>query len=856
MKAIKHILALCLSLLMIVSMIVSTGAMTASAIAGGGLPTTYYRSYGVDLSSWNGTVNFTQLKASGCQFAILRLGYEGSSSRTDTLDKNFLTYYNNARAAGMPLGIYFYSLATTYAGAKQDAQWVMSIIEKYDMYFEFPIYYDVEDSEYTYQTSLSSAKMEQLCLGWCETLEAAGYFPGIYGGGSQVIDKLSSNFKSRYDLWYPRYASMDASNQFSSNYKDYSYYCGIWQYAVFNNSTYSGLSSNTLDKNVCYKDYPSVIKKYGYNNCGMSAKDTLGASIDAAKSARYDHYTESALTTLRSTYTEAVALYNNSAATNDQLTAMSSKLDAAVKNTVKNLETNASKGKTYTAPASGRTDQYVDDGKRLTDGTKGTENGGTDKYSGFSNASPVSVVVDLGSSVSTNTYRIYTAMNEGWGISLPPKFSVSVSNDGKTYTEVGSSAIKVCTNSSDTWSTYTYTLTTNITRNERYIKFTVENGSNHVWLEEVEACLAPIAATGRLYVTGVNKYVTSGATVIFTPDQGEITTSKCNHSYTTNIIATKNGSNYVVTSVTEGSGPDTPAITLGSNQILIAVHGWEASNIDSSILGSAANQKRAKALAAGDVLTLTNIDVANKAVSAAPSIEITKKITEPVERPDDAKVFWVTHVNDNTSEGTGTILTVPYTGAAWWLHVAFAPTNNGSYKITAISNGIVDGSAKPLDIPAGGFVYAVNKGNNYIDLGLGDTDYTSANCDNALEDALNWKVGDEFAFYGIDPINPIVCTTTPSLVWYDDKYVCTSYYKQLNAVEEPPVVEPEIALGDVNADGVIDQFDYILVKRHYFETRLLTDDELLRADVNVDGVIDQFDYILISRHYFGSYVIG
>lgn len=61
--------------------------------------------------------------------------------------------------------------------------------------------------------------------------------------------------------------------------------------------------------------------------------------------------------------------------------------------------------------------------------------------------------------------------------------------------------------------------------------------------------------------------------------------------------------------------------------------------------------------------------------------------------------------------------------------------------------------------------------------------------------------------------------------------------------------------GDVNADGVINQYDYILVKRHYFNTRALTDDEKVRADVNGDGKVDQFDYILIARHYFGTYVI-
>ena len=65
----------------------------------------------------------------------------------------------------------------------------------------------------------------------------------------------------------------------------------------------------------------------------------------------------------------------------------------------------------------------------------------------------------------------------------------------------------------------------------------------------------------------------------------------------------------------------------------------------------------------------------------------------------------------------------------------------------------------------------------------------------------------------------------------------------------------EAVLGDVNADGAIDQFDYILVKRHYFETRYLADEEIARADVNRDGEVNQFDYILIKRHYFGTFVI-
>ena len=63
-------------------------------------------------------------------------------------------------------------------------------------------------------------------------------------------------------------------------------------------------------------------------------------------------------------------------------------------------------------------------------------------------------------------------------------------------------------------------------------------------------------------------------------------------------------------------------------------------------------------------------------------------------------------------------------------------------------------------------------------------------------------------------------------------------------------------LGDVNYDGAINQYDYILVKRHYFGTRILTDDEMTRADVNGDGAVNQYDYILIKRHYFGTFTIG
>ena len=81
------------------------------------------------------------------------------------------------------------------------------------------------------------------------------------------------------------------------------------------------------------------------------------------------------------------------------------------------------------------------------------------------------------------------------------------------------------------------------------------------------------------------------------------------------------------------------------------------------------------------------------------------------------------------------------------------------------------------------------------------------------------------------------------------------YGREYDPNVKPPVVEPEGKLGDVNNDGKIDQYDYVLVKRHHFNTRKLTEDEATRADANKDGKVDTYDYLLIARHYFGTYEI-
>lgn len=162
----------------------------------------------------------------------------------------------------------------------------------------------------------------------------------------------------------------------------------------------------------------------------------------------------------------------------------------------------------------------------------------------------------------------------------------------------------------------------------------------------------------------------------------------------------------------------------------------------------------------------------------------------------EEKPLWITHYNDNTTEGAGSIFTTEYSGAVWWIHFAFAPTDvEDVYTITAISNGIADGSATALAIPEGGFVFALNVGNDYatINGNPNDIDYTSPNCSNAINDyAANWMVGMNIKFNGLDLEGFTVPTSTPDVKWYDDAYVCTATYS---------VYEGEVGSGDESSEA-------------------------------------------------------
>ncbi len=800
MKFAKRICALLLMLLMLVSA-VPFAALKADAASGAGAPTDLnYYVRGIDISAWQAgggsntsLVNFTKLKNSGCKFVILRIGYGQS------LDKAFVSFYNNARAAGMPLGLYMYGLKTTYSGAVSDAKWVISQIEKYNMYFEYPIYYDLEESS---QTSLSSSAKNSLCLGWCETLEAAGYFPGIYAGGSQICDHLTSSFKAKYDLWIPHVlsgAGSEWSSQFtytSKNYNAKGY--GMWQYSwsnIYNGSyIYDGVYKSgttkvaALDLDVAYKDYPTIMKTYGYNNCGSDEKMLLKEAMDKAEDLRYDAFTESGVTSLRNAYKNAADVYNNASSTSDNYKAARTTLEAAMKGATNTI---ISKGKSYTASnCFYQTGDQTDNGVKLTDGDKGNADGGTNKFFG---AKGTEIVVDLGSVQSSNTYKIYMTAGD-WGIAVPwgdqLDLNIQVSNDGVSFTNVGSAANSIRTGSkAGNWETLTLTYTPDTAVSARFIKFVVTSyaENNFVWLDEVEVISGEPILSGNVYVNGMNQKIGSGDCFVFTPAFGTITVDNANHAYTTNVVAKwVEGNRYEVVSNVFGAGTATPSITLNSGEIFIACHNWESGVTDGSqVVGSGANANTLSGVQVGDILILDGIDGYNSKLDVAAYIAIEPK----------------------AGEGDGET-----TDPAPHVHTP-GPVSCIADQI-CLSCGDVLASALGHD------------DGEWVSVENGILELQCTKCGEMLDSKV------EEVEKPIDPIVP-------------DK----------DEDETDPEPEYRGLRGDINLDDAIGMTDYILLKRYYFGTYSLNEEQLLRGDLNEDDAIGMTDYILLKRVYFNTYTL-
>jgi len=209
---------------------------------------------GIDVSMYQGSIDFKKVKAAGYTFVIIRCNNWDNSKNCVVKDPYFEQNYTRAKAAGLNVGVYYFTWQTTAAGAKQDAVLCLEYIK--GKKFEYPIYFDLE-----WQKAFAKGKTvcSNMVTTFCGALESAGYFAGLYISRSPLQQYISADVAKRYALWVAEYGSKC----------NYSGAYGIWQYS--STGRVSGVNGN-VDCDYCYVDYPSAIISGGFNGYAKAEK--------------------------------------------------------------------------------------------------------------------------------------------------------------------------------------------------------------------------------------------------------------------------------------------------------------------------------------------------------------------------------------------------------------------------------------------------------------------------------------------------------------------------------------------------------------------------------------------------------
>lgn len=177
---------------------------------------------GVDVSKHNGQVNWQKVKAAGIDFAIIRLGYRGYGTGKIMLDECFDWNMSGTLVAGMPRGVYFYSQAISYEEGVEEANFVLSNLKGAAL--QYPIVLDTEDAENAdaRTNDLTVEERTQACLGFCDTIQAAGYEVMVYANKRWFALDLDVGQLKAYPWWYAQYADLPS----------FPYRFSIWQYTA------------------------------------------------------------------------------------------------------------------------------------------------------------------------------------------------------------------------------------------------------------------------------------------------------------------------------------------------------------------------------------------------------------------------------------------------------------------------------------------------------------------------------------------------------------------------------------------------------------------------------------------------
>ena len=225
--------------------------------------------YGIDVSYFNTIVDWNAVKKAGIDYAIIRLGYRGYGNGALVVDEQFKNNLKNAKAAGVAVGIYFFTQAITTAEAVEEARFTVQQLNGAKL--EMPIYIDIEEIGGRLDNAhLSYNAKTNICKAFCNTIIKSGYRAGVYASYNWYVNLINGpELAKYYDIWLAHYAT---STPYTGEYQ-------MWQYT--GQGYVNGIIGNVdLDVYYMYKG-PAAVTDLKCAQNGAKAKLTWTKSLGA-----------------------------------------------------------------------------------------------------------------------------------------------------------------------------------------------------------------------------------------------------------------------------------------------------------------------------------------------------------------------------------------------------------------------------------------------------------------------------------------------------------------------------------------------------------------------------------------------
>ena len=196
---------------------------------------------GVDVSVYQGEIDWQAVADAGVDFAIIRVGYRGYSQGAIQPDTNFQKNMEGALKAGLDVGVYFFSQATTVREAEEEADYVLEAIRNYPV--TYPVVFDWEfiDGQQARTDEIDGERMTECAKTFCELVQAGGYTPMVYFNQEQGYLYYQLDQLDEFSFWLAEYDEKP----------DFFYHFAMWQYT--HTGTVPGIPGN-VDLNLAFQD--------------------------------------------------------------------------------------------------------------------------------------------------------------------------------------------------------------------------------------------------------------------------------------------------------------------------------------------------------------------------------------------------------------------------------------------------------------------------------------------------------------------------------------------------------------------------------------------------------------------------